>query len=106
MNNVSLLSRAMRNALRGSTIKEPPERRFSRTSARAADPRTRFAFMPGDDNKTHGLPIGCDVSNWQSAEIDLRVWETARFNRDFYGARARESYSFYSTLLPVENVSL
>jgi len=43
--------------------------------------------MSGDNNKTHSLPIGRDESNWQSAEIDLRVWETAWFNHDFYGAR-------------------
>lgn len=49
----------------------------------------RFAFMPDDNNKTRGLPIGRDESNWQSAEIDLRVWETAWFNHDFYGARAQ-----------------
>lgn len=36
-----------------------------------------FVFMPSDDNKTHGLSIDRDISNWQSTEIDLRVWEAA-----------------------------
>lgn len=34
-----------------------------------------------DDNDKTELPISRDVSNWQSAAIDLRVWETARAER-------------------------
>lgn len=66
MNNFALADNMLR------IIKELPKRR-TRTSSSIPE---HFAFMPGDDNKTHGLPIDRDVSNWQSAEIDLRVWET------------------------------
>lgn len=66
----------------------------------------RFAFMSGDNNKTHSLPIGRDESNWQSAEIDLRVWETAWFNHDFYGAREQIIFILFQSYWLKGNVSL
>jgi len=38
--------------------------------------------MPSDNDKTE-LAINRDISNWQSAEIDLRVWEATRSDYDW-----------------------